>query len=82
MNMCTYTETHISKCTSCLHVCTRTRLHVHVSAYTHREHNYRQEEVLEPQENITNDSMPIDAKTWMKWVYLPEKQITESNWSS
>lgn len=57
-------------------------MHVHVSAYTHREHNYRQEEVLEPQENITNDSMPIDAKTWMKWVYLPEKQITESNWSS
>lgn len=65
---------------ACVHTCTHT--HVLTSAYAHREHSHRQEKALEPQENIASNSMPIDAETWMKWVYLPEKRITESNWSS
>ena len=72
---------------ACVHTCTLisvhmcTHIHMHMRVYTHREHNCRQEKFLESQENITNDFMPIDAKTWMKWIYLPEKQITKSNWS-
>lgn len=72
--MCAHMYTHI-----CAYMCTHR--HVHMNVYTHREHNYRQEKFLESQENITNDFMPIEAKTWMKWIYLPERQITKSNWS-
>lgn len=71
--MCAHMYTHI-----CAYVYTHT--HAYACIYTQGT-QCRQEKFLESQENITNDFMPIDAKTWMKWIYLPEKQITKTNWS-